>query len=317
MISLIICSDSGRENNFQRLSENVRQTIGVTFEIIRTENDKVYPGICKAYNDAAAKAKYSYLCFIHDDVSFITDDWGKRLISHFETDHSTGLIGILGSVYKTKMVIWWPHSKIKGRQTKRINVIQHYKYSPQKEKLHFLVNPENEPMSRVASIDGVFMATTKEIWSENKFDEKLLNGFHGYDQDFSLQVGRTKKLYVVYDITIEHFSEGNFDCACLIDYLKVHKKWKKALPLLYADYAIDNTFLYSLDFNQLRKHIKMLVKNGHSFPYIQQKFFFLITLFDQRPSLLHFYKDVFAEWFILTKYFFSHRFKPVAKAERV
>ena len=69
-------------------------------------------------------------------------------------------------------------------------------------------NPGMEKLSQVAVLDGVFLATSKAVWELNRFDEKILSGFHGYDLDFSLSVGRTKKLMVTYELGIVHFSSG-------------------------------------------------------------------------------------------------------------
>jgi glycosyltransferase involved in cell wall biosynthesis len=309
MISVIVCSDSEREVAFSALAANIKNSVGVPFEIIRVVNDATMPGICEAYNRGAAKAKYNFLCFVHDDIFFTTNDWGKKLIKHFDADEDAGLIGVLGCIYKTKMVAWWPHARIENAETKRINIIQHYKYNPAREKEIYSLNPFNEQKAKVVDIDGVFMATKKNIWEANKFDADLFKGFHGYDADFSIQVGRTKNLYVVYDIVIEHFSEGNFDCDCLLDYFKLHKKWKTCLPLLCGDYKIDETYKYAQNLNHLRKHLKMLIRNDFSFFSVQKKFFFLLTFFERNKNARFFSKNVFAEWILINRFFFSYHIK--------
>lgn len=77
MISII--ASTHNPTFFQRFSEKVQETIGVDFEIIGIENHTQY-SICEAYNIGADKAKYPYLCFVHEDVIFRTKDWGKYLI---------------------------------------------------------------------------------------------------------------------------------------------------------------------------------------------------------------------------------------------
>jgi hypothetical protein len=304
MISIIVCSVN--EKFFKTFSENVSRTIGLPYEIIKMENAV---SICKAYNEGALKAKYPYICFAHEDVDIKTDSWGTKIINHFEMNGDCGLLGIAGCIYKTKMIAWWSHSRILNVETKRINVIQDYKYNQKRLKETFLLNPFNESRSEVTNLDGVFLATTKDVWESNKFDEKLLTGFHGYDVDFSLQIGRLKKMYVIYDVVMEHFSEGNFDCACLLDYFKVHKKWKKNLPLLCGNYSINKEYRYEQNLIHLRKHIKMLIRNDFSFFYIQKKYFFLLTLFDIDCGYFLFFKYIFTEWFFTARFFLSYRIR--------
>jgi hypothetical protein len=307
MISVIV--SSADTEMFNAFSENVTRTIGVPFEIIRVDNSSAKISICAAYNEGALRAQYQYLCFAHEDINIKTNFWGKKLIDHFNADSAAGLIGIAGNTFKTKMLSWWEHARLKDIETRRINIIQSYKYNANKMSENIRVNPLNEIKSQVVNLDGVFLATTKSIWEKNKFDEKLLTGFHGYDVDICMQVGKTKNLFVVHDILIEHFSEGKFDCECLLYYFKIHKKWKSRLPLLRENANVDKAFVYEEDFKLLRKHIKMLIKNGLPFFFIQKKFFFLVTLIDYRPSSAKFIKDVCTEWMFLLRYFFSHRLK--------
>ena len=59
------------------------------------------------------------------------------------------------------------------------------------------LNPFKEKRSSVATLDGVFLATRKEVWKEIQFDEKLIKGFHGYDLDFTLRAAQRFHNYVV------------------------------------------------------------------------------------------------------------------------
>lgn len=73
MISIIICSKN--KDLLKDVSANIELTIGVPYEIIAIENNKGEFGICKAYNDGASKAKYDIFCFMHEDISFETQNW--------------------------------------------------------------------------------------------------------------------------------------------------------------------------------------------------------------------------------------------------
>src|SRR5689334_15986246 len=100
MISIIVCSRSLQL--FNKLSINVETTIGVPYEIIKIDNSNKSYSLCKAYNIGAKQSKYSYLCFVHEDVLFRTINWGMRLIEHLSQTNA-GLIGVAGAVYRSKM----------------------------------------------------------------------------------------------------------------------------------------------------------------------------------------------------------------------
>ena len=105
MISVIVCSKS--LDQFEILSKNIEQTIGVGYELIRVENPDGALSISAAYNRGASGANYLFLCFVHEDVRFNTVGWGINIVNHFLNDSSIGLIGVAGGIYKKRMVGGW------------------------------------------------------------------------------------------------------------------------------------------------------------------------------------------------------------------
>lgn len=225
MISIII--SSFRDSYFSALALNIADTVGVEFEIVKVYNPGIM-GICEAYNSGASNSKYPYLCFVHEDVQFVTRNWGQKLIQHFTSDANTGVIGVAGSICKSKMLTSWWQPVISGIETKRTNYLQYYQDN--KITSHMYLNPLKELKSKVVSLDGVFLACPQKVWREILFDQNLLKGFHGYDLDFSLRAGNQFNNYVVYDILLEHFSEGVNDLKWLKQNFLVHKKNKNILP---------------------------------------------------------------------------------------
>jgi len=98
MISIIISTHNAA--NFKNVSQNIADTIGVPYEIVPVENHAKY-SLCTAYNLGANMAKFSYLCFLHEDVLFKTPNWGKQLTELMEKDEKTGLIGVMGTKFKS------------------------------------------------------------------------------------------------------------------------------------------------------------------------------------------------------------------------
>lgn len=104
MVTIII--SSYQPHYLETLKTNLEQTIGVPYELIAIENKGIM-GICSAYNLGASKAKFPYLCFIHEDISFKTQNWSHPLIERFETNDKTGLIGVAGGKYKSLSPSIW------------------------------------------------------------------------------------------------------------------------------------------------------------------------------------------------------------------
>lgn len=224
MISLIICSRSKRD--LRRVNNNIAQTIGVPYEIISIDNSGNNYNIFQAYNIGIKRSKYDLLCFMHEDVSFNTFNWGQIVSSCFRVDPRLGLLGVAGGGYKTLMPSgWWcaAYDPIK------INIIQHYKSG--KQASHVLVNSGNESVSKVVAIDGVWFCTPKHLAEKIKFDEHTFTGFHCYDVDYSLSVLQASyDVAVTFEILLNHFSEGSMDASWLDATLKLHAKWNRTLP---------------------------------------------------------------------------------------
>ncbi len=224
MISIIICSV--HPSLFILIEENISKTIGTPpFEIIKIDNTNNQYGICTAYNTGAAAAKFPYLCFVHEDVIFRSMNWGEELISFFEKNQEAGLIGIAGSKYKSLS----PGSWVNGLPSLDcLNLIQHGKNGPERQNF----NPEGDrSYVEVKTVDGVFLFTTRQVWSEMPFDHQTFKGFHCYDLDFSLQIGRKYKVYVTYALLLEHLSTGSLNKDWIKQSILLSDKWKNELPV--------------------------------------------------------------------------------------
>ena len=250
MISVVVCSINPKL--FTDLKENIEKTIGVPYQLIYINNFEKNIGICENYNNAIAKIIYETICFVHEDIKFHTLNWGDKLMKLLSKPQ-IGLVGVSGSVYKSAIPSSWTACRDIHY---RLNTIQHYLNSiiP----LHHEINPEKIKYSKVATVDGVFLATRKDILNEISFDENILTGFHGYDLDISLQVAQKHEVVVTHQILLEHFSPGNFNKEWAYDSIQLHKKWRNILPLdiskgkvhdYRSDYIAATSFLnHSLKF---------------------------------------------------------------------
>ncbi len=225
MISIIICSRD--KTLLNTVSQSVEKTIGVPYEIIAIDNSDAKYGICKAYNLGAAQAKYNIFCFMHEDITFETQNWGQNVINHLK-DEEVGLIGVAG-VDPMGIV---PIFLNKSIGIAELNIKQSSLGTNQTIHSFNTENPNDTSVIKpILILDGVWMCTTRKVYSLFKYDDVTLDGFHGYDADLCLQVQSKYKVCVVFDILINHLSSGKIDKKYYEQIFKLYPKWKNILPL--------------------------------------------------------------------------------------
>ncbi len=240
MISVI--TSVYRKEVYDRFSRNVADTIGVPYELIGIDNSKGEMGLCEVYNKAARQARYDILCFAHEDIHIHTSNWGEKIVQRFGDDSRLGLLGVVGTLYKTYSPNGWGVSW----EWSRANFIQHHNHSGEPVLVRS-VNPQNETVSRVACVDGLWLCTPKKIALETGFDESTFRGFHCYDLDYSLSVRQKYDVGVTYDLQIEHFSEGSPDRSWISDTIKLHRKWRAVLPAMIGEISPDTKRQFEKD----------------------------------------------------------------------
>jgi hypothetical protein len=225
MISIVICSRSVAV--LSQVEESVKDTIGLAYEIIAVDNSAGKYSIFEAYNIGIDKSKYDIICFMHEDISFKTANWGLIVRKLFEENKKLGLLGVAGSSYKTFIPSGWVAAY--AEKAGYVNILQSFK--DKRIDLHSYANPKKELLAKVISVDGVWFCARKSIATEMRFDEHTFKGFHCYDVDFSLSVGQQYDVAVTFEILINHFSEGSFDESWAAETIRLHEKWKHHLPL--------------------------------------------------------------------------------------
>ena len=241
-ISVITCSI--KPELCSQMLESVRSTIGVNFETIVFDNRENNFGICKVYNDCAKKAKYPYLCFIHEDVIMPTPNWGMNMIEFAEKTPDCGVIGFAGCTMINRNFLGWGYVK-NGRcryyDPDNLNMEQNI------SDLYFRYNnPKKVEFDKVVALDGLFLFVSKVVWAENPFNEEEMKGFHFYDSEFSFKIAQKWQNYVCLIADIYHFSNGRpdkeyYNCARLFQ-----NKWKQVLP-----YTVANKMNLSVFINEL------------------------------------------------------------------
>jgi hypothetical protein len=200
MISIIICSI--QKTLLEKCKLSIAKTIGIQFEIIVLDNHNDRLSINMKYNLGARLSKYNQLLFIHEDVEFITQNWGDKLLNILK-NKVVGVVGVAGSTYLPSVPSGWylPNEKYN-------NVYIHQGFKYKNSDIRF--DNQGEDLSPVYLLDGVFLAMRKEVWVEFPFNEKL-KGFHAYDVDVCQRISTKYQNLFTNQIEIIHYSEGKVD----------------------------------------------------------------------------------------------------------
>lgn len=224
MISIIICSIHDRIP--PKLEDNIAATIGCDYELLCIDNSSNLYNIFQAYNRGVEMAKGDILCFMHDDILFLDQGWGLKVMHHLSED--VGVIGVIGNhLLPNCPASWWTTSLRSG------NVIQRSRSD--NRNINILFDKYRQPnlsYTDVVTVDGLWFCMPKSIFSQVKFDEDTYDGFHCYDTDICMQVLQCKlSIRAVFNIPIAHYSIGSLSKDFFQQRRLWYKKWEKKLPI--------------------------------------------------------------------------------------
>lgn len=222
MFSIIVCSI--RPEQAAELERNIASTIGVPFEFIAFNNRAAGKGICAVYNECAERAKYDLLCFLHEDVAFHTQNWGKILAEKL-SESDCGVIGFAGATAKYPYAYGWQSLRSFTRKNYIRGSLNGGRRSLRR-------SAGRADFDKVVTLDGMALCVKRGLWEECRFDSAMLDGFHSYDTDFTTALfSRGYANYVCKCVLIEHFSVGSFSRGWYESVLRYLQKWQGALPL--------------------------------------------------------------------------------------
>jgi hypothetical protein len=224
MFSIIICSIN--ETYLNALKINISETIGHPYELLVWDNRISPKPIAEVYNILGKQAQYPWLCFIHEDIIFQTQNWAAVLLAAFQQDSELGMIGVAGAKYKSRTPSGWST----GITSLDCVHILHRNANGEIKTLHSA--PQDKILQPVVNIDGVFISIRKEVLETVQFNEGLLKGFHLYDIDFSFRVVSKYRAAVTLSIDIIHLTEGGNYGNEWVEYtLRWHKVHAASLPV--------------------------------------------------------------------------------------
>ena len=236
MISIIICSRKP-DISFE-LKSNIAVTIGIAYELIVIDNSNNKYSIFSAYNEGVRRAKFPYLCFMHEDILFHSKNWGEQVVKYFQSDDKIGLLGVVGTHFLPKTPSYWCDTNyVSGGLIQGWTENNHYNRLRVKHDKYI----ESKDYIEAAAIDGLWFITHKKLFKHIAFDDKSYTGFHFYEMDICMQVKQAGyKLIIGTEILIEHFSYGKGDKSFDRSRKIFYNKWKNSLPVL-AGIEMSNT----------------------------------------------------------------------------
>lgn len=248
MISVVVCSRDPQP--CRRLEENIRETAGAAHEFIRVDNAAGNLSIFEAYEEGRSRAEGDILCFCHEDILLHTDGWGKRVAAHFDARPEIGLLGVTGgTALPLCPAPWWSAPPCNEHL---VNLLQHWPSAeiparPYRNPLpdppprsRDCTHPDGPVLRRAVAVDGLWFCVRAALFDEIAFDTDTFDGFHAYDVDLCLQVGRLSGVAVVFDILVEHFSAGDLRGEGFYEAsLALSRKWRSVLPVSVEPLAPD------------------------------------------------------------------------------
>ena len=196
MISVIVCSIDPAK--FANVSANYAQVLpNDAHEIIGIHDAR---SLCEGYNRGLARARGEICIFSHDDIDILTDDVGETLRRQLQT---ADVIGVAGTTRLHGM--GWANSGIEFAY----GVIASGAPEDYEVALLGVVTPMQ---TGLMALDGVFLATRRELAVTLTFDAQTFDGWHGYDTDFTLRSYLAgHRVAVSLDLMLIHASPANVD----------------------------------------------------------------------------------------------------------
>ena len=180
------------------LFKHNREVDGV--EIFFKENNK--QSISKAYNkaiDFCLEEDVDYLVLCHDDV-ILENVTEAKLLENFEQFDMFGVAGATECKLE-KPALW--HLMGGGFNGGNLHGAVAHLNDNKKSMTAFGPYPH-----RTVMIDGVFMAISRKVFENIRFDEDCPAKFHFYDIDYSMSAHKAGFKVGVSDVLITHASPG-------------------------------------------------------------------------------------------------------------
>jgi hypothetical protein len=253
---MITIGFSTRKDNPEYI-DYLKKTCGIKdLQIIQKVNNGE-KSLSKVYNEIIDESNNNVIVFCHDDLEFDTNNWGKKILKHFENS-DYGILGVAGTTDIPKSGMWWEDRR------KMIGIVNH-KHEGKKWESRYSKS-WGDGVNECCMVDGLFIAVNKNK-IQHKFNEEI-DGFHFYDVDFSFRNFKSDvKIGVIYNIRITHLSIGQTNESWENNRKIFEEKYKDILPIkskINVDYNLK-------EFKFLKKYkIRIVINSGKNIGWVEE-----------------------------------------------
>lgn len=230
-ISVIFSSHLGDEYD-NKFIDHLKKSSGLkNLNIVRIVNNNEY-SLTKAYNigwnivEKAGKSN-DIIVFCHNDIEFLTKNWGYELLKKFN-NHDYDILGIAGSDVLLKHGCWWLDESSKMNSKHMFGRVWHTDGTNKWESVY---SDRIVGVKDCVVVDGLFFAIDGYQKHLKKFDESF-NGYHYYDVSFSFQnFLNGMNIGVIDNISVLHKSVGQTNQEWEKNRIKFVEKYGDELPV--------------------------------------------------------------------------------------
>jgi hypothetical protein len=195
LISFVTCTITPAK--LERLRNSLGVAMGAApWELVPVTDAR---SLCEGYTRGFARARGELVVFCHDDIEVLCDRFHDRLMEAYD---GADLIGVVGVDKLNGPALAWaglPH--LHGAVT-----------HPENDAFYpSLCSSAGPRIDNAQALDGLFIATRREVVESIGFDADTFDGFDFYDLDFSYRAFRAGlRLRIQTDLHLLHASRGNF-----------------------------------------------------------------------------------------------------------
>jgi len=209
----------------QKFTNHILETIGTPNVSVSCYHNFNTKSLAEVYNLGIKEHdnENTIMVFCHNDILFRTKNWGKMLLTKFNSS-DFDIIGVAGTTVLADNGIWW------SDRSAMCGVVEHT--DGQRVWVNEYATPKAGYTKPVVLVDGLFIAAdcSKIV---HGWDEEL-KGFHLYDLGFCVpnyldgcEIGVTT------DIRILHQSIGMTNDQWETNRKQFVEKYKDELPIIY------------------------------------------------------------------------------------
>lgn len=226
------------------LLDNIRDTIGgCDYEIVAIDNHKGAYDIFQAYNEGVRRSTGDILCFMHDDICYLSTGWGNRVVSALEPS-DVGACAVAGCKVLRKAPSLFGIGKYNAINIQRADGTWLDRYSG---------------TTCLATFDGLWFCIKKACFDHIRFDDVTYEGFHFYDMDTAIQLHEAGyRIVFIPDVLIRHNGMGNINVSWLENSFKCYQKNKNVLPLFATDERPDASEMEQYEMDVIYTSLRLI-----------------------------------------------------------